>query len=297
MTEVRVLEAANRNAPFGMQVWDMAVGTPRVSGLAVRLRRAGRQVSPIVAQSNHSGIYHVAGLPGLADFELGDFADLDSAALAAQRPFRVEVEDPLGRFLPFGFDATLPYAGLYRDALLPAAILAFTNPAASPPGSPIDRIPLFSAPARQLPQPMATIFADLRHATTGAPVPWCLVTASVGGQVEGIGLSDKKGRLAILFPFPKRRRPTLGSPPQSPGEILWNVDLAAYWLAVDPVPDSPDLDHLSNQLMAGPHALLRRAGMPPVPMPTQVLDYRQPLVVRSVDAMNQTLSHALVDLP
>ena len=112
MSAVRVLEKLVRHAALGLRFWDVAAGSSAVHGLLVEVVSRSNPNARTVAQPNPSGVYVAHGIPGLRDFEFSaaDFATLWSAVT---RAYRVEVSDPLGRFLPMGFDADLPMRGLF----------------------------------------------------------------------------------------------------------------------------------------------------------------------------------------
>lgn len=289
-----VLETVVRHAPFGLRVWDPVTATHDLPSLRVRLRRQGRSFPTVEARSNRIGIYHASGLPGIAAAELAD-----DPMQQGQRSFRVDVDDPEGRFLPFGFDADLPHRGLYSDAASQSLLtVASAANATSPPGPAASGVPVFSAPTRQMSEPIATIRADLISASTGLPVSWCLVVAEVDGHVRGAGLSDRNGRLVILFPYPVRRRPPISSPPQPNTEFQWQVTLKAYPpLAGAYSPDAADLKTLAAQLARPPTRLLLQQGQPATPLPPQPLDFRMPLIVRSIAANGSPLPHVLVETP
>src|SRR5262245_33570529 len=86
--------------------------TDLVDGLEVDISVRTDPESPVHAFVTRSGAYSVSCLPGLRPFELGAGDDA-TAWTAALRPFRVEINAPQGRFLPFGFDAHLPARGLF----------------------------------------------------------------------------------------------------------------------------------------------------------------------------------------
>ena len=115
MTDAFVdLEVVQRNAAIGLRFWDVATGSTVVDDLRVELYRAATPTTRRVALSNRSGVYTCLGVPGLRAFEFDDSPTPDPLwTTAAVTPYRVEVSDPRGRFLPIVFDAGLPARGLF----------------------------------------------------------------------------------------------------------------------------------------------------------------------------------------
>jgi hypothetical protein len=278
---VQALERITRRAPFGLRLWDFAGATHLAAGLEIDVTLPGRADSATRAGINRSGIYYALGLPGLRDFELSN--DDEAAWSAALRPYRIEVRDPQDRFLPFAFNADLPVRGLF-DRLMPGASPPpALPPSGSPPAVMIEGVPLFSTPSRLLPGPLAAVRAQLRELGSERPAAGCLVTASVDGTACGIGLADREGRIAILFPYPDRPRPTLTSPPSATNDFRWNVELTAYY--VPPPLDAPaaeiaDLATVLAQL-DWPRPLFHSVASPPQELPALPLEYRFPLTVRT----------------
>lgn len=281
---VQVFERVSRHAPFGLRLWDIAGATDLVDGLDIEVSARADSQSSVRAFVNRSGVYSVAGLPGLRRFELGE-ADDDAAFNAALRRYRVTVRDPQGRFLPFAFDADLPARGLFTwlppDS--PPQPLLLPTDHGSPPGPMIGRVPLFSAPSRAEPGPVASVRTQLRELGGERAAAWALLTASIDSLVQGIGLADEEGRVAVLFPYPDRPRRTLTSPPPAVNDFRWSVELTAYYIprpADTPAPAIPDLADVLAQL-ASPQVLFRSTVSPPQALPALPLEYRGPLTVRT----------------
>ncbi|MGC2776546.1 MAG: hypothetical protein WA418_13035 [Bradyrhizobium sp.] len=278
---LRVLERNLRRAPFGLRLWDLAGATHLIDGLEIDVTLRGRRQPAARASVNRSGVYYALGLPGLRDFELSDAGD-ETAWRPALRAYRVEVRDPLDRFLPFAFDADLPARGLF-NRLMPGT--APTSPPAfgSPPAFMVDGVPLFSTPSRPVPEPLAAVRAQLREIGSDRPAACCLVTVSVNGTVCGIGLADREGRVAILFPYPDRPRPTLTSPPSPANDFKWNVELTAYYVPPPPDASTPEVADLAAVFaqLDSPRPLYRSIASPPQGLPALPLDYRIPLTVRT----------------
>jgi hypothetical protein len=281
----RPLETLQRHAPLGLRFWDVAGMTSLVEGLQVDVFPVRRAHVRTRALMNRSGIYSARALPGLASFELSDAPPPAPWAIPLHE-FRVEVVDPQGRFLPIAFDAALPHRGLWTSALpLPATL--FGESGTSPPGV-SDRIPLFSAPARAVRGPVATIYAQLAEAGTGAACAWSLLEAVIG-TAHGFGLADREGRVVVMMPYPAPPRPPITSPPLPREDFRWDVELHAFWRApVSPAvaqepPLIPDLDDIFAQLGV-PRTVLGASGSPPLALGPQRLEYQVPLTVRTPDS-------------
>src|SRR5829696_6086057 len=157
------------------------------------------------AVPNRSGVYVAQTIPsftgqgspedlGLRDWE-GSAAEPDEVWALAPRPYRVEVRDPRGRFVPFAFDAGLPAKGLLAWAApwlpspAPAALPAIGSPAGL-----LEPIPLFSCPSRPVPGTMAVVRAQLREQGAERPAAWALLGVRIDGEMRGLGLADAEGR-------------------------------------------------------------------------------------------------------
>jgi hypothetical protein len=154
--------------------------------------------------------------------------------------------------------------------------------AGSPPRLLIEGIPLFSAPQRPVPEPLAVLYAQLRESGDARrPAPWALLAASVEGEVRGAGLADREGRVAVMFPYPEPPRITLSSPPEARSEFHWQVELQAYYgVASPPAPGIPDLAAVLSQLEL-PRELVGSTLSPGAPLPALALEYRVPLTART----------------
>ncbi len=282
---VAALEWVQRHAPLGLRFWDTAAATSSIDGLEVDVFPRMRPQARTRASVNRSGVYALLGVGGLRDFE---FSDADPVQLwsAATRPFRVEVRDPLGRFLPVAFDADLPVRGLYTwraPWFSPPRAISLTGEGGSPPRLMIERIPLFSTPQRQVPEPLAVVYAQLRESGADRAAAWALVSASIDGEVRGLGLSDREGRIAVMFPYPEPPRVTLSSPPAARNDFRWQVELEAFYGIGSPqaaAPEIPDLGLVLSQLDIS-RDLLGSTLSPVLPLPALPLEYRVPLSART----------------
>ena len=279
MSNVQVLERTTRRVPLGLQVWDIATATHLIEGLEIQVT-SGARATGTRAATNRSGVYYAFNVPRLQQFELNE-DDID-AWKTQRRPYKIEVRDPAGRFLPFVFDADLPI----RD------LMTWLTSRISPPqpfivpsdqSSVIQQIPLFSSVSRPVPDTLAVVRAELREIDTNRPAAWSLLKVSIDTTVLGIGLADQKGRVAILFPYPKRSSPVLPSTPPATNAFRWDIELTAYytpWQTAVPVPDALDLAYLVKQFDS-PRKLIQSMEFPTQALSVQVLEYRKPLTVRT----------------
>jgi hypothetical protein len=123
----------------------------------------------------------------------------------------------------------------------------------------------------------------LRESGADRAAAWALVSASVDGDVRGLGLADSEGRVAVMFPYPEPPRVTLSSPPAARNDFRWQVELKAYYgIGSPPVaaPAIPDLGSVLSQLDA-PSELFGSTLSPPLPLPALPLEYRVPLSART----------------
>jgi hypothetical protein len=292
---VRILERITRPAPFGIMFWDFATGAPVGDGLDVTLTLLSRPALTTPLIPNRNGVWVAARLPGRTDAELAATADWSTLL----RSYRIEVADKARRFLPLRLDAELPTGGLYEWpdwGDLPQAPLRPLSDGLSPPHVSPGRIPLFSAPERSVAGPLAEVRCELVDAATGLPAAWALVTASHGGSVRGLGLSDAMGRTALFFPYPERERPSLSSPPAIT-DFRWALEIAAYYdPPPGPVPEIPDLAAIVAQL-DHPCDLFASTLSPPAPLGQQLLSFGRPLVLRTGNTPDGPSSSLILERP
>jgi hypothetical protein len=256
-SEFVLLDRVVRRAPFGVRFWDAVLGIVVADGLTVTLYPAADPSRQFRARANHAGVYVVEDLPDLrvADESL---------------PFVVEVRDDVRRFLPFSFQADLPEG---RQFVLNCV---------SPPASP--GVPLFSAANRQAPSGMAVLRADLWDAANQRPAAGVLAevrASQLGSRVRG--LSDDRGCLTIIFPYPEPVRFVLGSPATPSGQPLelqsWNIEIRAWYAAADSTAELPDLCAILRQPPATLWADVARTQ----PLTGATLRYGRDLVLRTFD--------------
>jgi hypothetical protein len=281
-----LLERLQRHALLGLRFWDLAAASSSIDGLEVDVFPRARPRARTRARVNPSGVYFAQGVAGLRELE---FADLEPAELwsVAARPYRVEVRDPYGRYLPIAFDADLPARGLFTwraPWYSPPRAVSLPGEAGSPPQLLIEKIPLFPAAQRPVPEPLAVAYAQLRESGADRPAAWALLTASIDGEVRGLGLADKEGRVAVMFPYPEPPRMTLSSPPEARSDFHWQVQLQAYYRTASPPeapPEIPDLGVVLSQLDLPPPEPLSSTLSPALPLPALPLEYRVALTART----------------
>jgi hypothetical protein len=162
----------------------------------------------------------------------------------------VSVRDPERRFLPFTFEADLPFRGL------------FELPCESPPHSPlagrVGALPVFSTAWRPIPAGATVARAQLVDAVTGKPAASALLEVTVAGATFR-GLADARGNVVVVLPYPEPAG-SIGSPPGGTAvpftQQRWPVTVACSYGRVGSPPDPPDLCHVLEQ----PPAALDVAG-------------------------------------
>lgn len=215
---VQILDIVSRTAPLGARFYDPATRRAVVDGLTVRAYPRTAPQSARTLVQNAGGAHVLIDGPGLQTASRGDGSDTFWSTWTDYKSYVVEVRDGYGRFLPMQFQADPPHRGFFLPGCL-----------ASPPGSPAEIgavhgqapagfVPLFSTPGRPVPANQAVIRAALRFGDDKTPASWCVLTAEKAGIVEGVGVADGNGDLAMLFPFPELdRRPfASGSPLETP---------------------------------------------------------------------------------
>ena len=276
-----VLDRISRVTPLGIRFWDEVAARTVADGLDVVVYPKGEPERQVAARANRIGTFVLPHLPGARDtaFERGDGGDAFWQRQTL-RPYVIEVTDRDGCFQPFTIDQPLPARGLATPPCLAAlGALAAISP-------PIDAVPLFSTPARPVPEGMAVLRAELRVRVPGqaepSPASWAVLEVQAPGQPPARGVADRDGRVAVIFPYPEplSAPARAGSPPFSAGQGLWDqewtVRLTAFYDAVAPAPTVPDL----CRTLAQRAALLWNDARATRPLPGQPLRYGQDLIVR-----------------
>lgn len=279
------VERVTRVAPFGVRFWDPVTGTAVGPGLDVTVRRPGRPAAPRTAVPGPSGVYVVRGLPTTWEWERDAGDDVFWADAPASTPYRVEVRDRTGRFLPLAFDVELPVRGLVTSTCVAPAV-AVPLPS---PHAPV--VPLFSAPGRPVPPGTSVVRAQL--AVQGSAGPGSAAWALLAGTVLGVetrtvlGLADCNGNAVLMLARPETPDP---EPDGAAGDVslvrlpdqTWPMDLAARLGPADQpvlVDGVPDLCRLLDQPTAG--LLADDTTEPSTPLTQTVLRYGRETVLKT----------------
>jgi hypothetical protein len=290
------LERLARNAALGVRFWDVATGTLAIDGLQVEVFHRANPRVRTVAKPGPSGIYVAHRLPGLRDFEFRDAVLPQDLWPAATRPYRIEVSDAEGRYLPIAFDADLPARGPFTwlaPWLSPPQPVTFPDAPGSPPQLMMDRVPLFSAPSRAPPEPLAAVYAQMLEQGTAREFAWGLLGVTIDGVSRGVGLADDHGRVAVFFPYPEPPRISLSSPILAHNDFTWEVALSAFGAPASPAaPPAPFADlALVFESLATPRDVVESVVSPPLPLR---LTYRQALIARTAGTAGAEASFLFV---
>jgi hypothetical protein len=277
---MRVLDSIRRVSPLGVMFVDPLNGRAVGDGLSVSAFPEGLPSLRRQAVMNRSGVHAFHDLPGLLEFRFPDRGGAASGSLP-QKMFRVEVRDDLERFLPFAFDALLPFQGLFELDVPGSASSSFSGPA--PRG-----IELFSAPARQLPRSFARVYLELfdPDPARNGPAVHALVELRAEGGVLARGLSDEQGRVTIFLPYPEPvdvPGATSSAFPHSPALLdqSWTIEIAVFYTPILPVPRLPDLRRVLAQSRATAWADVGRT----VPLESARLQFAHELTVQTQGAI------------
>ena len=269
----RVFDRITRVTPLGIRFWDEVSARVVSDGFVVEVYQSGEPERRAAARPNRIGVFVLPCLPGSRDpaFELG-VGDAAFWQHVQRRPHVIEVSDCNGHFQPFTVEQLLPARGLA------------VPPCLQPTKPPANAVPVFSTPARPIPEGMAVLRADLIQVLPlGEPVPasWAVLEVHAAGQPPARGIADCQGRVAVIFPYPEPiagpARPA--SPPYSSGQSLWDqewtVRLEAFYDPVAPAPPLPDL----CRTLAQRAAMLWADSNGALPLPAQTLRFGRELIV------------------
>ncbi|GEM46008.1 hypothetical protein [Deinococcus cellulosilyticus] len=232
------MEVNVRISDLGMRFFDSIVGAFVGEGLQVTVHPAGFPHLKRRLTSNLSGVYHLP--PRLTGNEATHFSSPMMHVLT--------VEDPLGRYLPYALNLSLPFKGLFDG------------------GSGKEYLPLFPAPAYPVAHGVK-VHASLRTQTLD-PMPWAVVRVTLGANgkaVSATGLADHKGEVYLSVPLPAYL-------PQASKGLLEQ----AYAVKVQVGWDITQKDNLIPELTGALGATLADVTV----IPTTV-SYGQPLILRS----------------
>lgn len=219
-------------APLGIRFWDVASDSRVDEDLIVRARPAASPREISTAQANRSGIYTFRNLSRLHDVEYPATRVLGTGAPLPSRPYIVDVQDQLGRFVPVAFRVDLPFLGVF-----PAGPLG---------GAPADSTPgffLFSAATRTPPAKLAVARITLLLEATGEPAANAIVELTLpdGSLVNAI--ADADGQVTAMFPYPAfaASLATPMTPEQARAPATWSLSLRVLFEAARQTPLLPDL--------------------------------------------------------
>jgi hypothetical protein len=291
----QILERLTMVAPLGLRFHDAATGGFVASGLSVSVYPANNNARRVEAFVNRSGTYVLHHAPGLRAFEGGAGDEAFWKNLPPPQPYIVEVVDLERRFQPFLFEAELPSERGLFNWLPPFE--------PSPPSPPVamKSVPLYSAPARTLDSGMAIIRADLWNPVRRAPAAWAVLEARMGGALQARGISDERGSIALIFPYPKPSDAPLSSPVESPPvnknvpllEQTWSLTLSAGYA---PASSAETPSATTTASLPNLRATLDQLNAPPAKLwldfaaheelGSVTLGYGQELILKSQDSIN-----------
>lgn len=255
---LRLLETTTRVTPLGLRFWDLAANTVVNDGLMVSAYPPDQPWRAKQSLVNPSGVHVLQDLFGLRELEsgTGDKAFWDGLTSDQRRDFILEVEDSLGRFLPFACRVKLPVRGLLRlQEILPleAGNVTALKPEQLNLSPDAVVLPLFSNPARRIPAGMAAIRASLHDTTTNTPAAWAAFEIHLDNTASVLarGFADASGQLLVLMPYPKLR--DLAQPPPLE-KHFWPLEIRLRYTPVQSLNslnarELPDLYRLLTQAL------------------------------------------------
>jgi hypothetical protein len=287
----QVIERVTRVTPLGVAFWDTTARRRVADGLLVRVfpLTAERVLPPVAVRLSGAGVFHASGLPGLEAFEGGEGDRQFWENLPPSRWFRLEMDDPYGRYLPIRTTLRIPRARGLAVPECEAELLPPGAPAASPPRA--THLPLFDAPGRTVPTGMASLRATLVDGATGESARSAVLEVREDGRFLGRGISDASGQVVVIFTYPQPALPPIpASPPSSPPgpplparpleEQSWELDIRVRYdgaLVHETPPDSPTPRAELCGVLLQPDAALEAAGSPPVAVTRATLLYGEEL--------------------
>ncbi len=223
MPEKQVLEIARETVTtftaLGIRFMDAVSNRPVTGGLAVSARPELSGRPEIRAFPTASSLYAFQGLPGLRALEYAD-AGFDPATSDKTR-FLVRVDDRLARFLPSVFTVDLPldYPGPF-----------LSEPAGSLPSDIAGHAGfyLFPAPRRARQPGIAVVRSRLTTFPGERPAAHAVLEATVAGATWR-GIADRRGCVALHFPYPLFRLGTPGGSSPSAGPVTaWQMTFRVH---------------------------------------------------------------------
>ena len=151
--------------------------------------------------------------------------------------------------------------------------------------NPEPAVPLYSAPTRVAPAGMAVLRAELWNPLTEKPAAFAMLEARAAGEPTARGFADRKGRLALVFPYPEPAAPNGGQTPPPPyTKQEWELGLRAFYAPAEPPPPLPEFPAALDQ----PRATLWADEARTTPLTKATLRAGRELIVRS----HQTTTNA-----
>jgi hypothetical protein len=290
--------------PLGVQFVDDFSGTPIGSGLDVWTWPEDAPGLRVPLRLAGSATYAAHGLPGFRRFETGDgdTAFWSKWLAEPKRTFVVEARDLDARFLPLQLRVDLPVFGRARPSC-PLVLPANRRHAVS----------LFSASTRSVPATAATVRAELYDRSLQAPAAWAVVDARFEGRTIARGMSDRGGRLVLLFAYPEPQASWASPPiavtsPAAPmvplSEQRWPIDIVVRYdrsllrhdvtvrrdrtAAIREVPD------LCDALAQAPARVVADAASSSLDFSGTTLRYREAAVLRTANTLGDERGRLLV---
>ena len=293
MIQLSTIERWSRVTPLGVRFVDDQGGRVVADGLTGIAWPTLEPSRAVALRRNAGNAFYILDAPGLRDLELGEGDDDYWNQLPRRAAFTVEVDDRLGRFLPFRFTADLPARGLLR-----LGCGSPPTPVALPAGAEADGVPLFTAPARPATPGTVVVRAELWDAANHVPAAWAILEARTPGErLRGEpptrALADHRGRVALHFPIPDTSDLDGGSfesPSGTSGAPLgartWLVELAAAYGGLLPAPStrkrpSPPIPDLCAALAQPPAKLWDRLDGSPLALTHATLRFGQETFIKS----------------
>lgn len=224
-------------APMGVKFWDVSTGSHVTSGLRVTAYPGTHHLQATHAFPNRSGAYVLHRAWGMREFELGVRGGPFPETAPPTQRFTIVVNDEERRFLPVRFEADLPTVGLFRWTMS-----GERTPLDPPDGS----VPLYTSIPRTAPAGMAVLRAELHETLDEVvngvrvvrPARWAMLEARFDGRLLGRGIADERGRIVLIFAYPRPQNPISGSSgsPLTPGATRtpfldqeWTIQLQAFY--------------------------------------------------------------------
>lgn len=247
------MERVTTHTLLGIRFWDRLTNQVVADGLQVKAQRLSpdrsqRLGKPVFGRATPSGTIAFFGLTASERPIDPDQSPWEPEV--AKEAVVIDLVDRSNRFLPMSFVVQVPFKGVFRgqgDGFRPEAIAEEAL-----------GVQLWSAPTRPLPPGMAVIRAQivLGDEVDAPPAVNALVrvqdSASPSAGFDHYGLTDSRGVLLLLIPYPPRPDPPALNTPFPPLEQqTFSLDLTVYYyspaLIILPDSDVPDIESLLSQ--------------------------------------------------